>query len=319
MAVERYGSKTDVVVKLVLVFFIALLSFSIGTFVGKKFSDNQHKLAQLEPGSEHGGHAVAEEHGTKEGEEGRAVASVNPDSHDVIPEKALNDEEIAKLAEEFVTDDEKPAAGHGESAGHGETVAHGAAPAKHGDAAKNEHEAPTHGAAPAKHEAAKHGEEPAKHEAPAKGHAPASTTHDDHATPAKHDSPTKHEAATTKEALKPAQRMAEGHSAVVENPAKPASRIPSSLPKEVASSAVGKFTVQVAAYGTEKEAQTMAADLKTKGFSAFYVSATVKGTTWYRVSVGLFSTQKEADAYKKDLMSRAKVSSAIVQKVTSAE
>ena len=49
MAVERYGSKTDVVVKLILVFFISLLSFSIGTFVGKKFSDNQHKIAQLEP------------------------------------------------------------------------------------------------------------------------------------------------------------------------------------------------------------------------------------------------------------------------------
>ena len=43
------GSKTDVVVKLVLVFFISLLSFSIGTFVGKKYSDNQHQLAALEP------------------------------------------------------------------------------------------------------------------------------------------------------------------------------------------------------------------------------------------------------------------------------
>ena len=50
-----------------------------------------------------------------------------------------------------------------------------------------------------------------------------------------------------------------------------------------------------------------------------YVSANIKGTTWYRVSVGLFTTQKEAEAYKKDLITRAKVDSALVQKVTSAD
>ena len=77
--------------------------------------------------------------------------------------------------------------------------------------------------------------------------------------------------------------------------------------------------MQVAAYGTEKEAQGMSADLKNKGFSAFYVSANVKGQTWYRVSVGLFSTSKEAETYKKDLTERAKISSAIVQKIVSAE
>lgn len=40
---------TDTVVKVVLVFFISLLSFSIGTFVGKKYSDNQHRMATMEP------------------------------------------------------------------------------------------------------------------------------------------------------------------------------------------------------------------------------------------------------------------------------
>ena len=42
-------SKTDNFVKLTLVFFISLLSFSVGTFVGKKFSDNQHKVSQMKP------------------------------------------------------------------------------------------------------------------------------------------------------------------------------------------------------------------------------------------------------------------------------
>ncbi|MEZ0392345.1 MAG: SPOR domain-containing protein [Pseudobdellovibrionaceae bacterium] len=272
MAMERYGSKTDVVVKLVLVFFIALLSFSIGTFVGKKFSDNQHKLAQLEPG--HDADSKSEDgHG-----EDRGIASVSPEAGNVKPEKALSDDEIAKLAEEFVTDDEKPTA----------------EPGKMNDRNVSGHETAqnTHSPSPATGE-----------------HAPASVTAAHPAAPA----------AAQPGVLKPAARMAQGQPAVVENPPKITSRIPNALPEEVASSAIGKFTVQVASYSTEKEAQSMAADLKAKGFSAFYVSAKVKGQTWYRVSVGLFTTSKEADAYKKDLISRAKVSSAIVQKITSAD
>ncbi len=285
MAVERYGSKTDVVVKLVLVFFIALLSFSIGTFVGKKFSDNQHKLTQLEP------HSNTETAGPSDGHqdghgESRGVASISPEAHEAKPsDRPLTDDEIAKLAEEFVTDDEKPAA-------HGGTAA---AQADHSD---------SH-AAPAKKEV----------------HAP-SAGHGDSQSAAPAPAPTSAPVAAAKPAaapLAPAVRMAEGKSPVVENPVRPTSRIPSALPKEVASSAIGKFTVQVAAYTSEKEAQTMAADLKSKGFSAFYVTANVKGTTYYRVSVGLFTTMKEADTYKSDLMNRAKVSSAIVQKITSAE
>jgi cell division protein FtsN len=264
MAAERFGSKTDVVVKLVLVFFIALLSFSIGTFVGKKFSDNQYKLAQLEP--QEGAAAVAAE-GDDHEAESRGIASISPDASQVKPDKALSDDEIAKLAEEFVTDDSKEQApGHIEN------------PLDHKvDAAENEEE----------------------EAAPVQAHAAPAVTH---------------------EAVSPAaERLVHGQPAVVANKAPAPSRIPSSLPKEIASSALGKYTVQIASYGTEKEAQEKSADLKGKGFSAFYVSAKVKGTMWYRVSVGLFTTQKEAEAYKKDLLARAKVSSALVQKITSAD
>jgi len=83
MAAESYGSKTDVVVKLILVFFISLLSFSIGTFVGKKFSDNQHRISLVEP-----------THGDDSEESPREVASVPPDSNEVKPKDALTDEEI---------------------------------------------------------------------------------------------------------------------------------------------------------------------------------------------------------------------------------
>lgn len=281
MSVERFGSKTDAIVKLVLVFFVALLSFSIGTFVGKKFSDNQHKMAQMEPGSEEGGehddssaHGEAAKHddAAKEGEHGEAanhneasaeqgakdehadrnVASVSADAHDVKPEKALSDEEISKLAEEFVVDDKKEA-----TKGHG------------------------------KEEVAHEGKKVA-----------AEKSHD------------------SKEATKHESKSEEHVAAVPSS----ASRIPSALPKEVAaSSTLGKYTVQVASYPSEQEAQKRAAELKEKGFSAFYITAKIKNQTWYRVNVGLFTTQKEADAYKKDLISKAQVPSPIVQKLSNIE
>jgi cell division protein FtsN len=269
MSGEKYGSKTDVVVKLVLVFFIALLSFSIGTFVGKKFSDNQYKLSQLEPQDGHSeSEAIAD--ATAENSEGRGIASIPSNAGDVKPEKALSDEEIAKLASEFVSDDEGTAKA---PAAAKPTVAEGAA----------HHETAT----------------PTAHTA-------AATTQ--HAATAKS---VMHEV----QPLKPAERLAEGHSAVIANLPKATSRIPSSLPAEAASSAIGKYTVQIASYTAEKDAQKKAAELKDKGYSAFYVPAKVKGQTWFRVSVGLFTTSKEADAYKKDLMKNGKVTSAMVSKI----
>jgi cell division septation protein DedD len=77
----------------------------------------------------------------------------------------------------------------------------------------------------------------------------------------------------------------------------------------------GKLTVQVGSYAKEEEAQKIAGDLKSKGFSAFYIPANVKGQTWFRVSVGLFATPKEAQDYRTELMSKAKLNTALVQKI----
>lgn len=284
MAVERYGNKTDVVVKLILVFFISLLSFSIGTFVGKKFSDNQHKISQLESGA-----------GDKEdgaGHEDRAVASVG--QADEKTKDALSSEEIAKLAEEFVADDEKPTADKEVGAAHGTATAE------------------THGTTAA-----------ADRKISSEDSHAAATKHDEPKIELKKDTAVKHEAKTDEHGEKKADKVghaadkvAEGKS-VHEGEAKTEKKAgpPAALPKTVAASASGKFTVQVAAYPKEEEAQNMAGDLKNKGFSAFYVPAQVKGQTWYRVSVGLFTTEKEAKAYREDLLSRAKVASAIVQKI----
>lgn len=242
------SSKTDAVVKLAIVFFISLLSFSIGTFVGKKYSDNQHQLAALEPQK----HEASSEQ--------RTVASASGDEH---KPGAMTDEDIAKLAEEFVAD---------------ETTA------------------PQHGIA----------------EASAETQHPSEATENKAATPQHH---------TTSEPSPAAKNMAAGKAPAPENSehhAAPAhdERIPSSLPKDVAQFAVGKFTIQVAAYADEAEAQKMASSLKNKGYSAFYFPANVHGKTWYRVSVGQFATQKEAQTYKSEFMAKSKMDTAIIQKIS---
>lgn len=253
-------TKTDVMVKLVLVFFISLLSFSIGTFVGKKYSDNQHKLAALEPA-----------HGAT-----REVASEHGDEHG---KAAMSDDDIAKIAEEFA-DEETVATKTGE---HGEEQGEDKAEAKHG-------------------EVAKHGAE--KEEA--------------HGKPEAKGAVAKSEVHKPEEPSQPAKNLIAGKapSESMAQKAHAETRLPSSLPKDVAQYSVGKFTVQVAAFNNEGEAKKRATDLKDKGYSAFYVPANVKGKTWYRVSVGLFATEKEAKDFKVDFVNRSKNGNVIVQKIT---
>lgn len=249
------SSKTDAFVKLGIFFCISLLSFSIGIFAGKKFSDNQHELAILEPKK----HNVNSE---------RDIASLpKPTNADTAEARmgAMTDEEIAKLAEEFVADDTVPA--H-----------------------KNSHTAEGF-------------------EAP-----PPAPTSPAPSVPSSAKSEVHHEPSTA------AKSVSAGHAPVTttvpKNEKVEANRIPSSLPKDVAQFSVGKFTVQVASYPQESEAQKMASDLKSKGYSAFYIPANVKGQTYFRVSVGQFATQKEAQSYRSEFLAKSKVESAIVQKIS---
>lgn len=292
------GAKSDVVVKLVLVFFISLLSFAIGTFVGKKYSDNQHKLAKLEPQTKeaHGDRAVASEHG----EEPAATAKHEEKS------EMVSDEEIKKLTEEnlkkeeFVADDTKTAAAHGAKEEHGAKKEEHSAPVatkseEHGAPAKNEHATKTeeHTAVKAEQPAkAEHGTEKAKPKA--------QNTKKD----AVHD-----------EALAAAQAFLDGKAPEAKEEVKKESRIPSSLPKDVAQYAVGKFTVQVASYAEKADAEKKANKLKEMGYQANVFSAQVSGKTWYRVSFGLFATQDEAATEKQKYLEKNKTESALVQKI----
>jgi septal ring-binding cell division protein DamX len=67
---------------------------------------------------------------------------------------------------------------------------------------------------------------------------------------------------------------------------------------------------------SEEEAKTKAQAFREKGYSAFYVPATVGGKTWYRVNVGQFETAKEAKDYRTKLAKDSSFGSAIVQKIS---
>jgi cell division septation protein DedD len=267
---SKSDSKMNSFVKLAIFLFVTLLSFSVGIFAGKKFSDNQHELAALEP--------------QKSGHASREVASAKDESHGAKP-GAMTDEEIAKLAEEFVADETTPAVTKGHDDEQGDE-AHGT---EKKDAAEHQ-----------EHSVAKT--------------ATVTTSHDsDHEVVAKNE--TQHEASSAAQNLAAGKAPAAAPAAMA-HAVKAEDRIPSSLPKEVGGFDVGKFTVQVASYANESEAQKMASDLKGKGYSAFYIPAKISGKTWFRVSVGQFATQKEAQGYRAQFMQKTKVDSAIVQKIT---
>jgi cell division protein FtsN len=302
------GAKSDVAVKLVLVFFISLLSFSIGTYIGKKYSDNQHKLAQLEP-------AADQEKGNHD--EKRSVASEHGEGH-AIPAKdqMISDDEIKNLAEEklkkeeFIADDSEADA-HGEK--HGD--AHGAKPAdKHGEkVAADKHDA--HGAAIVKEEK----REPAKagHAAEKAVEKPVEKTvekADKHETPA-HKPVGKHSDVHEDAPLEAAKSFLDGKVPAAKEAAKVENRLPSSLPKDISQYALGKFTVQVASYASKDEAEKRATKLKEQGYQTNVIPAKVADKQWYRVSFGLYGTQEEANTERSKYLEKYKTESALVQKI----
>ncbi len=89
------SQKTNSMIKLALVFFISLLSFSIGTYIGKKYSDNQHQLALLEPNQKP----------THEANVNTEFATQADEKNKMTEPHGLSDSEVAKIAEEFAADE----------------------------------------------------------------------------------------------------------------------------------------------------------------------------------------------------------------------
>lgn len=278
------GAKSDVAVKLVLVFFISLLSFSIGTYIGKKYSDNQHKLAQLEP--------AAGQDGKASHDEKRAIASEH-DEHHAAPTKdqMISDDEIKNLAEEklkkeeFIADDS-------EADSHGD---------KHG--AKHDAHAP----AKASHAEAGHATEKAANKTTDK-------SVEKPETPA-HKPVSKQSGVHEDAPLEAAKSFLDGKVPAAKEAPKVENRLPSSLPKDISQYALGKFTVQVASYATKDEAEKRATKLKEQGYQTNVFPAKVADKQWYRVSFGLYGTQEEANTERSKYLEKYKSESALVQKI----
>jgi septal ring-binding cell division protein DamX len=230
---EKGSSKADTLVKVSMVFFISLLSFSVGTFVGKQVSDSDHLRMKLEGEYRGGG-------------DRQAASTESAAATDKVSEK-----EVENLTEEFVNKEKSAAA----------TVSAQKDDASDKSGQKMDKQA-KRGKAAEVNEVA---EKVAKAKAPA-----------DSASEAR----------------------------------KPSSTLPS-----VANSAAGKYTVQVASYADEKEAQNHVAELKGKGWNSFYFPANVQGKTWYRVSVGVFDNMKNAREFSVQFMKDANTKAAIVQKI----
>ena len=282
------NAKIDTFVKLALIFFISLLSFAIGTFVGKKYSDSQYKMASLEKGhkgpsaghdtakaGEHGEEATASEHD-------REVASIpKAEGHGekaTTDNEIMNDEEITKLAEEM-------------------------------GGSNKTHDIPMHGSL---------GDKSAEKEN-AHGEAKKEDTKtdknqlDSHGSGQFSKAGKSKEKSSTEKPLDVATKMTGGEKK--EASAKER-REPTSLHPNLGQYEGGKFTVQIAAFANKGEAEARVYGLKEKGFEAFFIPAQVNGRTWYRVNVGLFASESEAKDYKKGFMNKTKTDAAIVQRIS---
>lgn len=298
MAKKSSGSSADTIIKLVLIFFISLLSFSVGTFVGKQVSDADYRKAAIE--GDYGHFQADNDH--KQAEEG------------------LSEDDIASLTEEFVNtekrglastdhDKKKHASGHQadnhKKEEHAQEKAH--ASDHHADSHKDEHTKEDSHAKEKPHNS--HEEKSADAHGYKKYGKAVPSEHMAEKTVAQKHNIDEHKSHAIDAA---AQRVAAGKAPAEDHHE---SRKPTSVLPGVASSSVGKYTVQVASYAEEAEAKAHSAKLKSKGWNAFYIPADIKGRTWYRVSVGLFSTTASAEKFKAELKKEANISSAYVQKI----
>lgn len=312
------SQKTDNLIKLALVFFVSLLSFSIGTYVGKKYSDNQHKLATLEPQKTDAATANAHEFDSeKEATETATAAAeaklgTEPEAlvGQVNTERAgaLTDSEVAKLAEEFASDEDTttPEEPVGSIAKEEKPVGTISAKTALENKAKATRTTAAATPAPAKEEAA--------HAAPAPAVAvkkPVAAP----ATPVVAQTHTATPAATLTETRLPVKNeIAKEETAAAVQPTPRDEREPASLPPKQEIIPI-HYTVQIGSYPTETEASDLTKTLQSKGYKTSYIPAKVNGQLWYRVNVGLFGTIKEAQDYKKEFLEKTNLSSAIIQRV----
>ena len=296
MSNQKGSSRLDAALKMLLIAFISLLAFSSGVYFGKQFAETDYQLKALESDfKEQSKMAEGAPDGAK-GEERPSDALVDEDvataSEKLMKEARANDGAAHEAKKESRTvASEKPEAG-----------AHDAE-AKSRDA-KEQTVTKEIGSRGDKREMA----EPKEAKEPSRETKRAIARHE-----REHESKKSNEAPSA--VSKAAERVAKDAPPTEAPKAKVEKKESGGLPSSIGSPKDGEFTVQVASYPEPAEAKSHAAELIKKGYPAYPVEATVKGKTWYRVSVGSFRTMKEAGVYRAQLMKQADLRSAIVQKI----
>lgn len=229
---------TNRIIELCLVFLISILSFSIGTYVGKKYSDNQHKLALLDPNY---GKALAAQENGHSGTTEHSSDTAKAESNTV----AINDAEVAKMAEEFSEEDttthEKE-----DNTGLVKTIEEDGTPVSN------------HAAVPPK---------------------------------------------KTAEKVNPIEIKRE------------VAHIAEKVKTITSDGKNAKYTVQIGSFPSAAEAEKIVSSLQARGYKATQVEANVNGKTWHRVQVGLFTNLEDAQSYKKELIEKNRLTSAIISKI----
>jgi len=87
---------------------------------------------------------------------------------------------------------------------------------------------------------------------------------------------------------------------------------PPVTPKATRELPTHSWSVQIASTLEEKAALQLQEKLKTQGYDAFIVGASVNSAPWYRVRVGRFSAKQEAEATRQTLQSKSNIRSAFV-------
>ena len=277
---------TNRIIELCLVFLVSILSFSIGTFVGKKYSDNQHKLALLDPNyNKH--ESVADETSS------RTVAT---DAHGTTTETAPAETTVADApTKAAATNDE-----------HGNPIKANitnSTPITDADVAKMAEEF-----------SEENTEDLVDTSKANSGSIVKTINEDGSIVPDK--TKTKDKKETTKKKKKKVAK-ASGETVVreVANISERAHSITQDVKNADATDGKSQYTVQVGAFPSPSEADKIASSLQARGYKASQSVATVNGKTWYRVQVGLFSSLQDAQTYKKELVEQNHLTSAIIQRL----
>ncbi len=310
MANPSSGNLIDTSVKLILILLISLVSFAVGTFVGKSVSESEYRRALLEMN------------------EYRRFQGEVVDNDTFSTPEGLSEEEINHLTKEFLKAEKgglktkklnakaelsnkakatkKKAQGEGrKSRGLASRYEQKKHEQKKKSVAKNK-KSPTTGIKKSKKsQKTMSAKVVTSKKTKALPISPKSGVQTKMRPPSTRQNKAKDLVNKNKKKTHRSTNTQKAHASKAQMQTIPASLASNKKPSE--------YTIQVASYNLEKHAKEHSDRLKAKGYSAFYEPAQVKNRMWYRVQVGRFKSLSSAKEYEKTLKSGRDISSTLVR------